>query len=60
VSVLAELEGDVTNTLQSIKKGIALLDDRRASLDGAGPATDDVDEEAAWTDEAAEPSSSTR
>jgi hypothetical protein len=59
VSVLAELEGDVTNTLQSIKKGIALLDDRRASLDGAGPATDEVDE-GAWTDEAAEPTSSTR
>ena len=59
VSVLAELEGDVTNTLQSIKKGIALLDDRRASLDGAGPATEDADQ-GAWTDEAAEPTSSTR
>jgi hypothetical protein len=59
VSVLAELEGDVTNTLQSIKKGIALLDDRRASLDGTGAETGDVNDEA-WTDEAAEPSSSTR
>ena len=59
VSVLVGLEGDVTNTLQSIKKGIALLDDRRASLDGEGPAPDVVEDEA-WSDEAAEPSSSTR
>lgn len=34
VSVLVGLEGDVTNTLQSIQKGIALLDDRRAALSG--------------------------
>ena len=32
VSVLVGLEGDVTNTLNSIQKGIALLDDRRAQL----------------------------
>ena len=32
VSVLEGLEGDVTKTLQSIQKGIALLDDRRAAL----------------------------
>jgi vacuolar-type H+-ATPase subunit E/Vma4 len=32
VSVLVSLEGDVVKTLQSIKKGIALLDERRASL----------------------------
>jgi cell division septum initiation protein DivIVA len=46
-SVLIGLEGDVVRTLQSIKKGIALLDERRAALrvgqgdedlgDGAGP-----------------------
>ena len=37
VSVLEGLEGDVTKTLQSIQKGIALLDSRRASLiAGAG------------------------
>ena len=41
VSVLVGLEGDVVKTLQSIKKGIALLDERRASFepeaaDGAG------------------------
>ena len=30
--VLIGLEGDVVRTLQSIKKGIAMLDERRASL----------------------------
>ena len=39
VTVLVGLEGDVVKTLQSIKKGIAMLDERRASLDvdGVGP-----------------------
>jgi hypothetical protein len=32
VSVLIGLEADVVKTLQSIKKGIALLDERRAEL----------------------------
>jgi cell division septum initiation protein DivIVA len=32
VSVLEGLEGDVNKTLQSIQKGIAMLDDRRATL----------------------------
>jgi cell division septum initiation protein DivIVA len=32
VSVLEGLEGDVTKTLQSIQKGIAMLDDRRVTL----------------------------
>jgi F0F1-type ATP synthase membrane subunit b/b' len=41
VSVLVGLEGDVVKTLQSIKKGIALLDERRASL-VASPAEDDA------------------
>ena len=45
VSVLAGLEGDVTKTLQSIQKGIAMLDDRRATLITAGP--DDEAEDAA-------------
>jgi len=51
-SVLIGLEGDLVRTLQSIKKGVALLDERRAALrapidgDGAaGYADDDVDEE---------------
>jgi F0F1-type ATP synthase membrane subunit b/b' len=50
VSVLVGLEGDVVKTLQSIKKGIELLDSRRADLrsgdeDGLGP-DDDLDDEA--------------
>ncbi|HET9458289.1 MAG TPA: hypothetical protein VFO78_13165 [Candidatus Limnocylindrales bacterium] len=32
VGVLVGLEGDVVKTLQSIKKGIAMLDERRAEL----------------------------
>jgi hypothetical protein len=50
VSVLVGLEGDVVRTLQSIKKGIELLDERRAALlpeagsrDGADE-LDDVDD----------------
>jgi hypothetical protein len=53
VSVLVGLEGDVENTLQSIKKGIALLDDRRAQIladdapdDGAGPSDGDWEDAA--------------
>ena len=37
VGVLVGLEGDVVRTLQSIKKGIALLDERRADLRRRGP-----------------------
>ena len=37
VSVLVGLEGDVVKTLQSIKKGIALLDERRADADRRAP-----------------------
>jgi hypothetical protein len=51
-AVLIGLEGDVVRTLQSIKKGVALLDERRAALradeDGSnnGEATDfELDEE---------------
>ncbi len=51
-AVLIGLEGDVVRTLQSIKKGIALLDERRAALQaGDGSARDgeltgfDLDEE---------------
>ena len=36
VGVLVGLEGDVVKTLQSIKKGIALLDERRAALGDRG------------------------
>ena len=61
VGVLVGLEGDVVKTLQSIKKGIALLDERRSSL--SSEETDDGDDGGAgerWEDEAAEPSNSTR
>src|SRR5690349_1678484 len=52
VSVLVGLEGDVEKTLTSIKKGIALLDERRVSLDGAGPAPEATEDAGAWEDEA--------
>ncbi len=60
VSVLVGLEGDVVKTLHSIKKGIALLDERRASLqlDDGQAAGDDADEH--WQDEAGEPSQRSR
>ena len=48
VSVLVGLEGDVVKTLQSIKKGIAMLDERRAQVleeDGV------ADGEPMWADE---------
>jgi vacuolar-type H+-ATPase subunit H len=60
VSVLVGLEGDVEKTLGSIKKGIALLDERRASLDGAGPAPAATEDAEAWEDEAPEPTTSRR
>ena len=57
--MLVGLEGEVIRTLQSIKKGISLLDERRAdtpvdATDGAGPPDeegwtgygDDVDDDA--------------
>src|SRR3954470_11708193 len=52
VNVLVGLEGDVVRTLQSIKKGIELLDSRRADLradgdDGLGPDEAVDDDEAA-------------
>jgi hypothetical protein len=48
VSVLVGLEGDVVKTLQSIKKGIAMLDERRADLTAA-PEPVPLDE--AWEQE---------
>jgi hypothetical protein len=49
VNVLVGLEGDVVKTLQSIKKGIDLLDSRRTQLrsddeDGTGPVDDDAED----------------
>ena len=51
----------MVKTLQSIKKGIALLDERRASLEiiETGQAEDAAVDER-WEDEAAEPSQAPR
>jgi hypothetical protein len=52
VSVLVGLEGDVVKTLQSIKKGIALLDERRAALvPGSGDEAPERSDEDADTEE---------
>jgi regulator of protease activity HflC (stomatin/prohibitin superfamily) len=59
VSVLVGLEGDVVKTLQSIKKGIALLDERRSSLEAEGPGADGEGGDESWADET-EPSPTTR
>ncbi|MHB8459509.1 MAG: hypothetical protein ACYDAK_07225 [Candidatus Limnocylindrales bacterium] len=44
-SVLIGLEGDVVKTLQSIKRGIALLDERRSALQDGEASPDDHDDE---------------
>jgi vacuolar-type H+-ATPase subunit H len=54
VGVLVGLEADVVKTLSSIKKGIALLDERRAALVGEATAEADGVEQH-WEDEAGEP-----
>ena len=59
VSVLVGLEGDVVKTLQSIQKGIALLDERRASLQVEGTEPDEDGGGESWEDEA-EPSPTNR
>ncbi|MEX1170524.1 MAG: hypothetical protein WEE50_10320 [Chloroflexota bacterium] len=62
VSVLVGLEGDVVKTLQSIKKGIAMLDERRATLEVDGGTGRDGQEplEEPWEGEAGEASPATR
>jgi vacuolar-type H+-ATPase subunit E/Vma4 len=63
VGVLVGLEGDVVKTLQSIKKGIALLDERRASLEEIETAEGQPGEQGGgepWEDEAAEASQAPR
>lgn len=42
ISVLAGLEGEVVRTLQSIKKGIAVLDERRTDAGDHAPSDDGV------------------
>jgi hypothetical protein len=52
VNVLVGLEGDVVKTLQSIKKGIALLDERRASFSEDGQEQlEDGEGQVEWVDE---------
>jgi hypothetical protein len=69
VNVLEGLEGDVQRTLQSIQKGIGLLDERKASL--MTPPMADLDDEPPadageyleddrWDDEAEEPAAPAR
>jgi hypothetical protein len=61
VGVLVGLEGDVVKTLQSIKKGIAMLDERRATLEVNGVGLDEGEPvEEPWEGEAGEPSQATR
>ena len=54
VSVLIGLEADVVKTLQSIKKGIALLDERRAELLADVEPADVEGAEGAYEDEGQE------
>ena len=61
VGVLVGLEGDVVKTLTSIKKGIEMLDERRAAIAAEDAADGSAGAEAdRWEDEAAEPSSNAR
>jgi regulator of protease activity HflC (stomatin/prohibitin superfamily) len=54
VGVLVGLEGDVVKTLGAIKKGIALLDERRATLVGNGTGDDGATDQR-WDGAAGEP-----
>jgi len=47
-AVLIGLEGDIVHTLQSIKKGIALLDERRAALRAGEGGEDLIDDPDAY------------
>jgi hypothetical protein len=61
VGVLVGLEGDVVKTLQSIKKGIAMLDERRATLDVDGVEPEEPEPfDEAWEEAAGEPTQATR
>jgi len=69
LSVLQGLEGDVQRTLQSIQKGLSLLDERRATLLAAPLAPGEVDgppedgeyvDDDRWDDEAEEPATPAR
>ncbi len=55
VSVLVGLEGDLVRTLQSVKKGIAMLDERRAALGGEASRRPDEADEPYDEEDAGEP-----
>ena len=60
MGVLVGLEGDVVKTLTSIKKGIEMLDERRAAIAAEDAADGTTAARRRWEDEAAEPSSNAR
>ena len=60
VGVLVGLEGDVVKTLQSIKKGIALLDERRAMIEADEAGGDGADAGLRSDDQTDEPSNGRR
>jgi vacuolar-type H+-ATPase subunit E/Vma4 len=60
VGVLVGLEGDVVKTLQSIKNGIAMLDERRATIETNGTSAGDAAVDERWEDEAGEPADAPR
>jgi hypothetical protein len=60
VGVLVGLEGDVVKTLQSIKNGISMLDERRATIDTNGATGNDGVVDERWEDEAGEPADAPR
>ena len=51
VSVLVGLEGDLVRTLQSVKKGVAMLDERRAALVDEPDAGFDTDQGSPFQEE---------
>jgi cell division septum initiation protein DivIVA len=55
-SVLIGLEGDIVRTLQSIKKGIAMLDERRGAPNGQRTGGGDVEHREDEADAASQPS----
>lgn len=61
MGVLEGLEGDVTHTLHSIQKGIAMLDQRRAAaMPAESDGTAGGNAEGEWDDEAEDAPASSR
>jgi hypothetical protein len=55
VSILVGLEGELVRTLQTVKKGIDMLDERRADLRDAAAEAGDYDDEAGVEEGASQP-----